>query len=68
MNMTAVRKLTIYLDRASQQWIVRDADGNFWSVPSEDNGWEHRQPFWPKEETELEPVPSHYKYVLGLFD
>ena len=25
-----------------------------------------RQPFHPAEETELEPVPGHYKYMLGL--
>ena len=31
-----------------------------------DNPWEQRQPFTPAEETELEPVPGHYKYMLGL--
>ena len=25
-----------------------------------------RQPFYPSEETALEPVPGHYKYMLGL--
>lgn len=58
--------MALYVDRASGQWIVRDAEGNFWIVPSVDNAWENRQPFYPTEETELEPVPGHYKYMLGL--
>ena len=66
--MIAVRKLSLYIDRSNQQWIVRDPDGNFWIVPSGDNPWEHRQPFTPTEETELEPIPGHYKYTLGLPD
>jgi hypothetical protein len=28
--------------------------------------WDERQPFLPAEETELEPVPGHHKYMLGL--
>ena len=56
----------LYVDKASQQWIVRDPDGNFWSLPSTDNPWDERQPFSPTEETELEPVPGHYKHMLGL--
>jgi hypothetical protein len=66
--MVAVRKLTLYIDRSNQQWIVRDGEGNFWVVPSDDNAWERRQPFSPSEETELEPIPAHYKYTLGLPD
>jgi hypothetical protein len=61
------KKFTLYVDRFSQQWIVLDPDGNFWIVSCfEDNPWERRQPFYPTEETELEPVPGHYKYMLGL--
>ena len=30
------------------------------------NPWDERQPFIPAEETELEPVPGHYKQMLGL--
>ena len=66
--MFAVRKLSLYIDRSNQQWIVRDPDGNFWIVPSDANPWEHRQPFYLTEETELEPIPGHYKYTLGLPD
>ena len=67
--MPALRKSAIglFVDRSSQQWIVLDLDGNFWTVPSyEENPWSQRQPFYPNEETELEPVPGHYKHMLGL--
>ena len=66
--MLTVRKRVglLYVENRSQQWVVLDPEGNFWMVPSDDNPWEHRQPFHPTEETELEPVPGHYKYMLGL--
>jgi hypothetical protein len=64
--MLMVRKLTLYIDRSKQQWIVRDHDGNFWSVPPVSEAWDQRQPYYPTEETELELVPGHYKYMLGL--
>jgi hypothetical protein len=60
------RVTALYVDRSLQQWIVRDPDGNFWLVPSVDHAWDHRQPFEPTEETELEPVPRHYIDMLGL--
>jgi hypothetical protein len=60
------RVLTLYVDRASQQWVVLDPEGNFWMIPLVDNPWEHRQPFHPAEETDLEPIPGHYKHMLGL--
>jgi hypothetical protein len=57
----------LYVDRSSQQWIVLDPQGNYWVVPvGEENAWYQRQAFYPTEETELEPVPAHYKYMLGL--
>jgi hypothetical protein len=47
--------------------MVVDLDGNFWTVSRElENPWEERQPFLPKEATELEPVPGHSKNMLGL--
>ncbi len=59
--------LNLYVDRARpEQWVVRDHQGRFWRVPSGDDAWERRRPFVPTEETELEPVPGHYKYMLGL--
>ena len=66
MLAASKRVVALYVDKASRRWIVRDAEGNFWSLPSTDNPWDERQPFIPAEETELEPVPGHYKYMLGL--
>ncbi len=60
------RVAAIFADRSSQQWIVQDPDGRFWVVPSVDNAWDHRQPFHPTEDMDLEPVPGHYKDMLGL--
>lgn len=66
--MIVVRKqsVNLYVDRLSQQWVVLDPEGNFWILPSVENPWHQRQPFYPTDETELEPVPGHYKYMLGL--
>ena len=44
-------------------WTTRADSG--WSRLAE-NPWERRQPFQWTEDTELEPIPGHYKYVLGL--
>jgi hypothetical protein len=66
--MGAVTKpmMALYVYRASRQWIVRDPEGNFWSLPPTDNAWDERRPFTPAGGAELEPVPGHYKYMLGL--
>ncbi len=66
--MVTLRKQTValFVDRQSQQWIVRDPDGAFWLVPSGENTWDQRQPFQPTEDTDLEPVPGHYKDMLDL--
>ncbi len=67
--MMIVRKqlhATLYVDRSSKQWVVLDSEGSFWVLPSVENPWGQRQPFYPTEETELEPVPGHYKNALGL--
>ena len=66
MRAAGKHAATLYVDKASQQWVVRDPEGNFWSLPSTDNPWDERRPFSPAEETELEPVPGHYKHMLGL--
>lgn len=60
------RVVGIYVDRASQQWVVRDADGNLWLLPSTDNPWGDRRPFTFDGEPDLEPVPGHYRDMLGL--
>ena len=66
--MTAIQKqvVALFVDKASQQWVVRDAEGNFWLLPAGEKPWDHRQPIAPTEETELEPIPGHYKYMLDL--
>ncbi len=66
--MLTIRKqvVNLFVDRTTQQWIVQDPDGNFWIVPVIDDAWDHREPFEPTSEMDLEPVPGHYKYMLGL--
>jgi hypothetical protein len=67
--MLTLRKnvVTLFVDRSSQKWIVLDRNGDYWTVPSaNENPWNQRQPYIPTEETELEPVPGHYKYMLGI--
>ena len=66
--MLTLRKqpVALYVDRSVQRWIVRDPDGNFWLLPPGDNAWERREPYLLTEETDLEPVPGHYKDTLGL--
>jgi hypothetical protein len=65
--MRAGRKPALYVDRSSKQWVVLDPEGNMWKVPvHETNPWEQRQPFYPTEETELQPIPGHYKQMLGV--
>ena len=58
--------VALFVDKSSQQWVVRDADGNFWLLPTGENPWDHRQSFDPTEESDLEPIPGHYKYMLDL--
>jgi hypothetical protein len=67
-NMLTLRKqvAALFADRQSQQWIVRDPEGNFWVVPNVESPWDHRQPFQLTEEAALDPVPGHYKDLLGL--
>ena len=59
--------VAVFVDRARpHHWIVRDPEGHFWIVPPVENAWDNRQPFEPNEETHLDPVPGHYKYMLGV--
>ncbi len=58
--------VAIYVDRATGQWIVRAPDGSFWVVPSGVNAWDQRQPFEPTDDSQLEPIPGHYRYLLEL--
>jgi hypothetical protein len=58
--------VALYVDKSGRQWIVRDPDGKFWALPPGDAPWENRQPFDAAEDAELEPMPGHYKYMLGI--
>lgn len=58
--------ISLYVDRNSGRWILRDRDGRFWSLPSSENAWDEREPFYPDETADLVSVPGHYKYQLGL--
>jgi hypothetical protein len=45
---------------------VRDAEGRLWALAAGDDPWDGRQSFTPDDETDLQPVPGHYKHMLGL--
>ena len=66
MRTAARRAMALYVDKINQQWIVQDLDGCFWSLPPSARPWEERQPFNPAECMQLEPVPGHYKHLLGV--
>jgi hypothetical protein len=66
MNPANKRSVALFVERSSQQWVVRDPEGNFWIIPSVANAWDQRQPFYPTEESVLEAVPGHYIYLLDL--
>lgn len=56
----------LYVDRASRRWIVRDANGVYWALPHLENPWRHRVPYQLTADADLEPVPGHYKTILGI--
>ncbi|MGO9922366.1 MAG: hypothetical protein ACLQIB_47675 [Isosphaeraceae bacterium] len=67
MITTEPRVVGLYVAKACpEHWIVRDQEGQLWTVPPGDNSWQRRQPLEPTEEVELEPIPRHYIYMLGL--
>jgi hypothetical protein len=66
MTTSRMHAVAIYVDRSNRQWIVRDPEGNFWTLPHSDRPWDDRQPFDPTEDADLEPIPGHYRYLLDL--
>ena len=66
MTSGTKRLVALFVERSSQQWVVRDPEGNFWLLPSVEDPWGHRQPFSLTPESELESVPGHYMSMLGL--
>uniref|UniRef100_A0A7C2JX74 Uncharacterized protein n=1 Tax=Schlesneria paludicola TaxID=360056 RepID=A0A7C2JX74_9PLAN len=67
-TLLAVRRptMSLFVDRSTQQWVVLDLEGRFWTLPHTGHAWQHRQPFQPTEDTVLEIVPGHYKPFLGV--
>jgi hypothetical protein len=67
MSTMGKQVFAMFVDKNSpEHWIVRDSEGTFWIVPPIENAWDKREPFEPSEEMHLEPVPGHYRYLLGL--
>jgi hypothetical protein len=60
------KPVALFVHRATQQWIVRDPEGELWRLESADDPWASRKPFQRAEEAELELVPGHYRYLLNL--
>lgn len=65
LSMTTTKHL-LFVDKASGQWVVLSPEGGFWIVPAVEDAWRLRQPFLPDENTELAPVPGHYKQLFQL--
>jgi hypothetical protein len=67
-NVITLRRsaVALFADRSTRRWIVRDPEGNFWILPPVENPWENREPYQRTEDSDLEPVPGHYKDMLGL--
>jgi hypothetical protein len=64
MDSMAKRSVSLFVDRTSQRWVVRDPDGQFWIVPSGDDGWDERPVLDPNADVDLEPIPGHYRYLF----
>ena len=67
MPASKKQDFSLYVDKRSHHWVVRDADGNFWTLASDENAWDHREQLEPTSENlDLEPVPGHYKAMFGI--
>lgn len=60
------RTVSLFVDRTSQRWVVRDPDGQFWVFPSGNTAWDARELLDPAGDLDLEPVPGHYRYLFQL--
>ncbi len=60
------RVVAIYVDRRSRQWVVRDDQGNLWTLPQTETPWDDRELYSSSDETTLDPIPGHYFYLLRL--
>jgi hypothetical protein len=66
MSVPGKQIAALFVDRSSQQGIVRDPVGNCWILSSVEDPWDHRLTFDLTAEKDLEPVPGHYKDMLKL--
>jgi hypothetical protein len=66
MPSSPTHLVALFVAKSQQQWVARDPEGHFWLLPAVDDPWAHRQPFTPTPETALEPVPGHYRSLLGI--
>lgn len=67
MMIARKQSTSLYVDRGTGRFVVLDSDGDYWTLPTAQNAWDLREPFSPNDETDLESVPGHYKYMLGIF-
>ena len=51
MTTGTKRMVALFVERSYQQWVVRDPEGNFWLLPSVEDPWGQRQPFYPRSGT-----------------
>lgn len=58
--------VSLFVDRDSRRWIVRDAEGEFWTLPEGGDPWSQRERYELSEASSLEPVPGHYLHLLRL--
>lgn len=58
--------VALFVDRTTQQWVIRDPEGAWWRLPTIENCWHHREPFQLSEEADLNSVPGHYRHALNL--
>lgn len=65
MSVITHKRIQLFVDKRSRRWIARDEKGNFWAL-ADANPWEERQQVIMNEEIHLEPVPGHYKHMLGI--
>lgn len=65
--LTEKRELvSIYVEPSKRRWVVRDPDGHLWAVDSSTDGWDRRELYELTDDSELVPVPGHYRYMLQL--
>lgn len=59
------KRIQLFADKVQGRWIVCDEKGIYWVLAGE-NTWEQRQQITLNDEIDLQPVPGHYKRMLGV--